>query len=293
MCMISVITPFYNGNKYMKRLFCILEDNYKSLKNQFSNSEMELIIVNDSPEIPVDLDFVNVKFDYRVITHERNLGIQQARVTGLNNCRGDYILFLDQDDELFEDAIAKQFDLLTNENSDMVICNAYMESANGNCDLLYKKKTDFNRLHDLKFFLKSHNVIKSPGQCLIKTSRIPAEWKKYIIKKNGSDDLFLWILMYEKKCKIVVNKMPLYIHKYTGENLSDSEGKMNVSSLEIVDYLKKIDYVPPNDINLLKRSREISIEFKTGTLLQKMKTILDNMDLFTYLVFCKIERIIY
>lgn len=291
--MISIITPFYNGNKYMKRLFCILEDNYKALKIQFPNSEMELIIVNDSPNIPVDLDFVNVKFEYRVITHERNFGIQQARVTGLNNCRGDYILFLDQDDELFEDAVAKQFDLLTNENSDMVICNAYMENADGNCDLLYKKKTDFNRLHDLKFFLKSHNIIKSPGQCLIKTSRIPAEWKKYIMKKNGSDDLFLWILMYEKKCKIAVNKMPLYIHKYTGENLSDSEEEMNVSSLEIVDYLRKIDYVPPTDINLLKRSREISIELKTETLLQKVKTIFDNMDLFTYLVFCKIERMIY
>lgn len=197
--MISVITPFYNGNKYMKQLFSILEDNYKTLKTDFPNSEMELVIVNDSPEIAVDLNFINVKFEYRVVTHECNLGIQQARVTGLDNCKGDYILFLDQDDELFENAIAKQFELLINENSDMVICNAYMESADGKRDLLYKKRTDFNRLHDLKFFLKSHNVIKSPGQCLIKKKMIPAEWKKYIMKKNGSDDLFLWILMFEKK----------------------------------------------------------------------------------------------
>ena len=277
----------------MKQLFCILEDNYKTLKTEFPNSEMELVIVNDSPEITVDLNFINVKFEYRVITHECNLGIQQARVTGLDNCKGDYILFLDQDDELFEDAIAKQFELLTNENSDMVICNAYMESADGKRDLLYKKRTDFNRLHDLKFFLKSHNVIKSPGQCLIKKTMVPAEWKKYIMKKNGSDDLFLWILMFEKKCKITVNKEPLYIHKYTGENLSDSEEKMSISSLEIVDFLKKIDYVPLNDIDLLKKSREISLELKTENLPQKMMTIFKNIDLFTYLVFCKIKRMIY
>lgn len=277
----------------MKQLFSILEDNYKTLKTDFPNSEMELVIVNDSPEITVDLNFINVKFEYRVVTHECNLGIQQARVTGVDNCKGDYILFLDQDDVLFENAIAKQFELLINENSDMVICNAYMESADGKRDLLYKKRTDFNRLHDLKFFLKSHNVIKSPGQCLIKKTMVPTEWKKYIMKKNGSDDLFLWILMFEKKCKITVNKEPLYIHKYTGENLSDSEEKMSISSLEIVDFLKKIDYVPLNDIDLLKKSREISLELKTENLPQKMMTIFKNIDLFTYLVFCKIKRMIY
>lgn len=277
----------------MKRLFSILEDNYKTLKTDFPNSEMELVIVNDSPEITVDLNFINVKFEYRVVTHECNLGIQQARVTGLDNCKGDYILFLDQDDELFENAIAKQFELLINENSDMVICNAYMESADGKRDLLYKKRTDFNRLHDLKFFLKSHNVIKSPGQCLIKKTMIPAEWKKYIMKTNGSDDLFLWILMFEKKCKITVNKEPLYIHKYTGENLSDSEEKMSISSLEIVDLLKKINYVPLNDIESLKKSREIFLEFKTENLPEKIMTIFKNIDLFTYLVFCNIKRMIY
>ena len=277
----------------MKQLFSILEDNYKTFKTDFPNSEMELVIVNDSPEITVDLNFINVKFEYRVVTHECNLGIQQARVTGVDNCKGDYILFLDQDDVLFENAIAKQFELLINENSDMVICNAYMESADGKRDLLYKKRTDFNRLHDLKFFLKSHNVIKSPGQCLIKKTMVPTELKKYIMKKNGSDDLFLWILMFEKKCKITVNKEPLYIHKYTGENLSDSEEKMSISSLEIVDFLKKIDYVPLNDIDLLKKSREISLELKTENLPQKMMTIFKNIDLFTYLVFCKIKRMIY
>lgn len=254
---------------------------------------MELVIVNDSPVLPVNLNFINVKFEYRIITHECNLGIHQARVTGLNNCKGDYILFLDQDDELFEDAITKQFELLTNDKSDMVICNAYIERADGKRDLLYKKRTDFNRLHDLMFFLKSHNVIKSPGQCLIKKTMIPEEWKKYIIKKNGSDDLFLWILMLEKKCKITVNKEPLYIHKYTGENLSNSEEKMSISSLDIVDLLKKINYVPLNDIELLKKSREISLEFKTEKLPEKMMTIFKNIDLFTYLVFCKIKRMIY
>lgn len=291
--MISVITPFYNGNKYLNQLFCALEGNYESLKSKFPNSDMELVIINDSPEIQVDLSFVDVEFAYKVVNHKFNLGIQQARVTGLDNCKGDYVLFLDQDDELLNDAIVKQIDLLTKENSDMVICNAYIEDSDGNWHLLYTKKTDFNRLYDLKFFLRSHNIIKSPGQCLIKKIYIPIEWKKYIMKKNGSDDLFLWILMYEKKCKIAVNKIPLYIHKYTGQNLSDSEERMSISSLEVVDLLRKVDYVPADDIESLKRSREFSLKIKTGNSIQRVKTVFKNIDLFMYLIFSKIKRTIY
>ena len=68
---------------------------------------------------------------------------------------------------------------------------------------------------------------------------------------------------------------------------------MSISSLEIVDLLKKINYVPLKDIESLKKSREISLEFKTENLLEKIMTIFKNIDLFTYLVFCNIKRMIY
>ena len=56
-------------------------------------------------------------------------------------------------------------------------------------------------LNNLTFYLKSHNIIKSPGQCLIKRQCIPVEWQRYIMKTNGADDLFLWILLLEKSYK--------------------------------------------------------------------------------------------
>lgn len=291
--MISVITPFYNGNKYIKHLFNVLENNYKTLKSKYPNAGLELIIVNDSPDVFIDLSDIKVSFAYRIVKHKMNFGIQQARITGLDNCSGDYVLFLDQDDELMGDAIASQAEVIIKNDADMVICNAYMERADGSSYLSYKSRTDYSRINDLGFYLKSHNVIKSPGQCLIKTNCIPIEWKKYIMKKNGSDDLFLWILMLEKSYRFRINKKPLYIHKYTGENLSESEEKMNSSSLEIVDFLKKIEYVPKRHVILLKRSREFSSRLRNDSILRKFKPIITNMDLFLYLVFNKIKRAIY
>ncbi len=288
--LISVITPFYNGNKYIKCLFNVLGKNYDSLKEKYPNAEMELIIVNDSPEVEIVVPDLKTYFSYKVIKHELNYGIQQARVTGLNNCEGDYILFLDQDDELLNNAIVSQVEKIFQKNADMVICNAYMEKSDGSSCILYKSNEDFNRLTDLQFYLKSHNVIKSPGQCLVKKEIIPAEWKKFIMKKNGSDDLFLWILLLEKECRIVINKEPQYIHKFTGENLSESEEKMTISSLEIVEFLKNVDYVPKEHVDLLYRARMFSFQLRKGNLLDKIKEIWKNNDIFFYLVINKIKR---
>lgn len=57
--------------------------------------------------------------------------IETESLTGLNICEGEYVLFLDQDDELLDNALASQLEFITRENADMVICNAYMERKDG------------------------------------------------------------------------------------------------------------------------------------------------------------------
>lgn len=289
--MISIITPFYKGNKYLAQLFKVIQSNYEKLKEKYPQAEIELIIVNDSPDIEVEIPKEKFDFQYIVENHWVNSGIHQARVTGLKNCSGEYILFLDQDDVLVDNAIVSQMKIIENYNADIVICNAYLEDSNRNCQALYKTKTEFQRLNDLRFYLKSHNVIKSPGQCIIKKECIPKEWQMYIMKKNGSDDLFLWILLLETGHKFVINKEILYIHKYTGENLSESESKMNLSSLEIVDFLRKIDYVSQKDVSELKRAREFRVEIRKSNWIRKILLMLKNADLVLYLIYNKMKKV--
>lgn len=288
---VSVITPFYKGNLYLKQLFTVIENNYKVLKTKYPLAKLELVLVNDSPETVVDIPNYSIEFQYNVINHENNTGIHQARVTGLNACTGELILFLDQDDILADNALLIQVDKMLKDEADIVICNAYMERSDSTSYLLYKTKTDYRRINDLEFYLKSHNVIKSPGQCLIKKEIIPIEWKKYIMRNNGSDDLFLWILLLEQSYRFIVNKDPLYVHKYTGENLSDSEIKMSKSSLEIVNYLNQIKYVPANDVRILQKSREFFVYFYQSNIVNKVKSVVCNLDLVSYLVKNKVKRV--
>ena len=93
---ISVIIPFYNGNKYLKKLKKVLDCNYEFLRKE---AELEVLIVNDSPWIEVEAEFIDTdKYTIKVIKHDQNMGIHQARVTGISNASGEFIMMLDQDD---------------------------------------------------------------------------------------------------------------------------------------------------------------------------------------------------
>ena len=110
--------------------------------------------------------------------------------------------------------------------------------------------------------------------------------------KNGSDDLFLWILLLEKGIKFVVNKECLYIHNYTGKNVSEDGRIMNSSTLGIVDLLKMIDYIPQKHIKLLKESRLFSSEYSSCRGIRKLKVVMNNIGLYLYLMIKKIIRVL-
>ena len=100
---ISVITPFYDGNTYMSRYQQMMLANEARLSesNRTGGSDfsMEVILVNDSPKIPVALSALyRQKENWKVLTNETNIGIHGSRVRGLSRATGDYVMFLDQDD---------------------------------------------------------------------------------------------------------------------------------------------------------------------------------------------------
>ena len=98
---ISVIIPVFNRAAY-------ISESIKSILSQ-TLEDFELIIVNDgSTDETVE---VVEQFDdprIRLIHHEENRGISQARNTGLQHVQGEYIAWLDSDDYAYPDRLAKQ-----------------------------------------------------------------------------------------------------------------------------------------------------------------------------------------
>lgn len=96
---ISIIIPVYNVERFLRR--CL-----ESVQNQ-SYSNWECIIVDDGSKdsSPAICDeYVKTDSRFKVI-HKENGGVSKARNTGLGQASGDWVTFVDSDDELPLDAL--------------------------------------------------------------------------------------------------------------------------------------------------------------------------------------------
>lgn len=94
---ISIIIPAYNSQKYISHcLDSILAQSY---------SNYEIIIVNDgSTDSTADIiDCYAAEHDCITAIHQENSGVTRARLNGVAHSSGEYIGFVDSDDEIEPD----------------------------------------------------------------------------------------------------------------------------------------------------------------------------------------------
>jgi len=176
-----------------------------------------------------------LKFSYKIVNHERNSGIHQAKVTGLEYSQGEYVLFLDQDDEITDDYLYSQLQAIG--TADVVVCNAFVECPDGTTIKFVRAVSSFKKAMTIDSFLNCDCQIISMGEGLIKKAAFPSEWQKNILKVNGADDYYLWLLMLSRQAEFVENTRYLYTHKYTGKNLSMSAWKIHSSAIAVFELL--------------------------------------------------------
>ncbi len=99
----SIVIPVYNREKEIVRAL------KSCLAQSFKN--IEVVVVDDASEDQTR-EAVLSSDDQRVvlITHEKNCGVCPARNTGINHSHGEWVLFLDSDDELLPGAIQKIYE---------------------------------------------------------------------------------------------------------------------------------------------------------------------------------------
>jgi len=275
---ISIITPVYKGNKYLNKY---LENISKA---SAKITEIEVIWINDSPEIKIEYNKELIKnFTLKIIENHENLGIHKSRCVGLKEAKGRYILFLDQDDEITEDALITQYTLIEQKKCEMILGNGIYESVK-NDNKIFENKFSQKFATQKKPYIMARNFIISPGQCLIKKDSIPQYWVKNAQKFNGADDYLLWLLMLNNNIKMCCNYDVVYIHKYTGENYSLNLDKMYKSQLELVKLLENNDKYNKKDLRLLKRT----IKYKHNYKHNFIKETLKNLDIFVYNLYYRI-----
>ena len=215
-CLVSIVVPVYNVEKYINKCIeSVIQQTYKN---------WELILVDDnSNDNSYQICCEYSKKDKRIRCLKNTAkGVSNARNFGICNVQGEWILFIDSDDEIKEDTVEK---LLKDSNGYDIIVGGY-EIANEINDTLNTYRPDefqgdiTNFCKTIDKYTSAIPYMKGPWCKLFKTE---------IVKKNnilfppnmsyGEDVCFVYdYLRVAKKIRIISDVV--YVYYVRGKSLS-------------------------------------------------------------------------
>ena len=116
--LVSILIPLYNQERYFEK--CI-----RSVCNQ-TYKNLEIIVVNDgSTDKSSEILSKWASRDDRIkVVNKQNEGLPMARKDGYLNATGEYICFVDSDDQLVSNGVEVMVKHIMRHQVDMVICTA-------------------------------------------------------------------------------------------------------------------------------------------------------------------------
>lgn len=238
--LVSIIVPIYNAEKYLDS--CI----QSVLRQTYTN--WELILIDDgstdkSGRIAEEYGFADERI---TVFHQKNLGVSLARNQGIDEATGNYVVFLDADDELIEDCLAKTVNIAEETNADVV--------AGRSCENqeLFQDRIIWTGAEALENSLKDHLFTYSACAKLIRREFIGKNRFTPDIRIN-EDSYFVFQLLCKQNVFVLTNDV-IYFYRANSESSSRtvfSEKYFDILKVSDLKY-KKIEEQFPQMHDLAK-----------------------------------------
>ncbi len=228
--MVSVIITTYKRepSRVLRAINSIFRQTYH---------EIEIIVVDDSPEdyslrqsvkaAILERAQRNTEIDVRYIAHKTNLGACAARNTGLSASKGEYIAFLDDDDEWLPEKLEKQLMIMKSTCAGLVYCGSFVEDETRG--KIGERKTEYYRGMVFDRLLL-RNFIASTSFPLIRKECIQAIGG-FDTTMQAAQDYDVWLRIAERyEIDYVAEPLVIY-HVHAGEQISMNPHK-KISGLE-------------------------------------------------------------
>lgn len=238
--LVSIIVPIYNAEKYLDS--CI----QSVLRQTYTN--WELILIDDgstdkSGRIAEEYGFADERI---TVFHQKNLGVSLARNQGIDEATGNYVVFLDADDELIEDCLAKTVNIAEETNADVV--------AGRSCENqeFFQDRIIWTGAEALENSLKDHLFTYSACAKLIRREFIGKTRFTPDIRIN-EDSYFVFQLLCKQNVFVLTNDV-IYFYRANSESSSRtvfSEKYFDILKVSDLKY-KKIEEQFPQMHDLAK-----------------------------------------
>jgi glycosyltransferase involved in cell wall biosynthesis len=219
--LVTVVVTTYNRPKLVRRAV-------KSVLSQ-TYVPMEVIIVEDGSDSGIVGWLKNQKLDdIRYIRHGKNEGLAAARNTGLQNAQGEYVAYLDDDDEWLSQKITKQVDLALKRarSYGVIYCGALVISSKEN--VIGKNRPRLRG--DIRGAIREKGLFTIPSSCLFR--------KEALLRVGGYDenlsshiDHDIWLKLAQARYAAdFVSQCLVKAHKHQNDQMTtDAEARMQAT----------------------------------------------------------------
>lgn len=216
--LVSVVIPTYSRNDVLERAInCILKQTYQNL---------EIIVVDDNPpESEYRLSTRKIMKKYtsdqriRYIQNPQNLGGAGARNVGIEAAKGEYIAFLDDDDEYYPEKIEKQLNVFRKSSSDklaLVYCDVEHIGKNNHVDCVIRKRHRGNCLYEAI----EDDCIASTSMWLVKKSLLESVGNFSLVPCKQDSTVILKLLERGYEVDFVPEVLCIYHNTKDGVRIS-------------------------------------------------------------------------
>ena len=227
--MVSVIIPYYNNSKEIKR----------SLSSVFAQTyqDFEIILINDaSPDWEEGLPLINAFNDDRIkiISHTSNKNGSAARNTGINAAIGEYVAFLDADDEWLANHLKNLLVVQKENNAELVYSSCTVHSSN---NFIYSlPKHSIAQSKNLGEYLFCENgFVATPSLLIKKSVAQKAFFNEKLIRHQDYDFL---LRLEDNGVVFFWSKEPSVIVHWENNNLDAKGGTWKYSEIWIKENKK-------------------------------------------------------
>lgn len=231
MIMISVIIPLYNKvHTIVNTLNSVLNQTYQ---------DFEVVIVNDgSTDNSVEVIKQNFNDSRIRIINQKNAGVSAARNRGVKEAKGDWIAFLDADDEWLPEYLSTLISALAHyPDAEMIGCASYYKdyisgevSANALIDKYYGKCVRIN------YFMNPDKMTHIGATILLKSAFLQV--RGFDTQLINNEDLLLLGLIAMRGNFVYIG---LCLHVYVGNVVGQSTSNNSKRNLRISNSIEVLN----------------------------------------------------
>ena len=278
---LSLILPVYNVSSYIERcldsICCQIDKN------------IEVIIVDDeSPDDSIDkIKVYCEKYNNITVFHQKNKGLGGARNTGLRNAKGEYVWFIDSDDEIIKDIIPFMLNQIHGE--EIIIFDFDMLDKNGN--IFYSTYCSSSFLHLNGPNAEKYFILGQAWRSLYKRDfliRNNLYFREHFLHEDSEFNMRAMCFAYD------VSYVQRSVYRYYTSNNGSIMNSINIKNIkDLFSYIDTRQQIIDKYPYLSNEQKQLLIKYVllALSLIYKSIPLLDNNDLRQYRKMLKNRRI--